>query len=143
MRIDATPFSGRLSHRFAEKIAEVRFISKAAFRGDSAKRVVGYQQKLLSPSYPSAYDVSMWRAIESRLEYSIEAVGGNSQDPNKIHYSNTGMQIRGNVCLYAACLPWRQRLDGGEHRLSHGIKSVAHSGSRHLSCPRLQLRHIW
>ena len=64
---------GRLPRGLAEKIAEVRLVSKAPFRRDFAKRVIGHQRERLSARDARAHDILMRRATKALLEYSVAA----------------------------------------------------------------------
>jgi hypothetical protein len=66
--VDTTPLSWRLPRRVTKKICEVRFVAKAAFRRDIAKRIIGHQQEPLSTRNAHAHDVLMWRATKALLE---------------------------------------------------------------------------
>ena len=126
IRMETPPFSWSLPYRLPEKITQMGLVSKAAFCGDLAERVVGRRQEPLSAHNARAHDILMWRAIKARLEYSVESVGSKLHHPNEIHHPDCGMQIQCNVRLDAACLPWRQNVAPRYIRVvfwSHSINS--------------------
>jgi hypothetical protein len=125
-----TPSSRRLARRVTKKIDEVRIVSKAAFRRDPTKRVVGHQQKPLSTGDSRAHYIPMRRAAKALLEQAEESIRGHLHRPNEFHYPDCGMQMRGNVRLEGACLPRRHGLAARPHRLLCWKRFISTSDGR-------------
>jgi hypothetical protein len=103
--VDTAPFAGRLSHCLSKEVGQVRFVDEAALSRDLAKRVVAHQQKLLSARNAPAHDVLMGRAVKAVFEDPAESIGGILEHPDQIRHPDCRVQMCGDVCLHAACLP--------------------------------------
>jgi hypothetical protein len=90
---------------FAETIAEVSLIRKAAFQRDLAERAAGYNHQVLSARDTHSLDILTRRATEARFEHAIELAALELRDPDKISRSDHRLEVNGYITLDAARLP--------------------------------------
>jgi hypothetical protein len=99
------PGGGSLADYFAEAIAEVRLIRKAAFQCDFAKCGVGYDHQVLGARDSHSFDILRGCTTKARFEGAIEPAAVELRDPGQIPRSDLRVEVNGYIALDAARLP--------------------------------------
>jgi hypothetical protein len=99
------PNGGSFADNFAETIAEVSLIRKAAFQCDLTQRAAGYDHQVLSARDSHSLDILTGRIAKARFEDAVELAALELRDPRKILRSDLCVEVNGYITLDAARLP--------------------------------------